>query len=78
MLAKTIPMPMPMGEEMEKTKIDMMAWQAPKLDWAMFRPETIKLTLRHGLALFRTRVGLGIAKNCKLVNKLKALTYFCS
>ena len=38
MLARTIPMPMPMGEEIEKTKMEEMAWQAPKLDWAMFRP----------------------------------------
>ena len=54
MLAKTIPIPMPMGEEMEKTKIDMMAWQAPKLDWAMFRPETVTLALGLGLAIFQT------------------------
>ena len=54
MLANTIPMPMPMGEEIEKTKIDMMAWQAPKLDWAMFRPETITLALGLGLAIFQT------------------------
>ena len=38
MLTRTIPMPMPIGDEMEKTKMEAMAWQAPKFDCAMFRP----------------------------------------
>ena len=32
-------MPIPIGEEIEKMKMEEMAWKAPKFDWAMFRPE---------------------------------------
>jgi hypothetical protein len=39
MFARTIPIAMPIGDEMENTKMDEMAWKAPKFDWAMLRPE---------------------------------------
>ena len=44
MLTRTIPMPMPIGDEMEKMKMEAMAWQAPKFDCAMFRPERKTVT----------------------------------
>ena len=30
-------------EEIEKMKMEEMAWKAPKFDWAMFRPEKIRI-----------------------------------
>ena len=41
MLTRTIPMAMPMGDEMEKMKMEENAWRAPKFDCAMLRPRKV-------------------------------------